>query len=74
MTIFLIIYAAIALAVFIAMEVSNYLKAEEENSMFKIPVYEVNHIKCFVTSLFFPIVLLIIVTIAIVQCILERRR
>lgn len=74
MTVFLIVYGVIALAVFIAAEVFCNLDVAEKNSMFKIPVYEVNHIKCLITGAFFPIVFLIILIGTIVQYFLERRK
>lgn len=74
MTVFLIIYAVIALVAFVALEVLGILDVEQKNEMFKIPVYRVNHIKCLMNGIFFPIFLLSVLISVTVKCFLERRK
>lgn len=71
---FWIIYAIIALTIFIALEVFSVIECKNDNQIFKIPVYSPNHFRLIICSVFFPILILIIAITVITEMILERKK
>lgn len=69
---FWIIYAIIAVIIFIALEVFSVVQCKFDNEMFKIPVYPPNHFRLIMCAVFFPILILIVVIGVITELILER--
>lgn len=74
MYLFLAIYGVLALAFFIFLEVFSILQCNEENKIFKIPVYRPNHVRTLICAIFFPIVILIVIIGVITELILERSK
>lgn len=71
---FWIVYAVIALIIFIALEVFSVVQCKFDNAMFKIPVYSPNHFRLIVSSVFFPIFILIIAISVVTELIIERKK
>lgn len=72
MYIFLSIYGALALCSFIFYEVLSVIDRRKKNKPFKVDVYHTSHLRVLTLSVFFPIVLLIIVIEAVTETILDR--
>lgn len=74
MGLFLIIYGIIAFVVFVGLEVFSIVECEEKNAIFIIPVYEINHIKLLLASVFFPVLIIMTIALIIAEKIVERSK
>lgn len=74
MSLFLIIYGIIAFVVFVGLEVFSIVECERENAIFIRPVYKINHIKLLLASVFFPVLIVMIIALLIAEKIIERSK
>ena len=72
MYIFLSIYAALALCVFVLCEVLSVIHRREKNRLFAFDVYRTSHARVLALSALFPIVLLIILIEVTTEYVLDR--
>ena len=72
MGLFLFIYGIITFVVFIGLEVFFIVECERENAIFIRPVYKINHIKLLLASVFFPVLIIMIIALLIAEKIIER--
>lgn len=74
MQLFLMIYGGLALIFFIFFEVYSIVQCRDANRMFRIPIYQCNHLRTIAGAILFPIVILIIAIGVITEIILNRRQ